>query len=214
MNEIITLCGYFTLVFACSVGAGWLLTTMRRSTKLVREPAPDSAVRLRGPEAMYRAYFVGGDRSVWRVTAPLSRDRFVPLRSGEKLVLEAPSSQGALLYKTVVVGRDPETHEILLKKADPVLPVERREDPRLEGCRGREVLLEQGPATLLDLSSCGARLFTQEQVARGERVRLDLEWLDEPIFGWVLESQTLVHEGLTGREVRMRFEEAISLSGS
>ncbi len=203
--------GLLLLVFAATFGASYLVVWFSRGLKGSAVPIEGGAVRLKCTHGVYRSRFLGVSSAGWRLTAPLSRDSYVPLRPGDELVLEAPVVGAALTARTRVVSRDADSHELMVARPSRTHRLERRETRRLLEPNGVSCTLEGSEAAIVDISRFGARLDCSAAVGSGERVRLDLQWFEEPVFAWVLE--VLPVEGSRGRRTlcRVRFEDGVSL---
>src|SRR5690242_6540551 len=84
------------------VAFGWFwLRRPRNATQLL----PCSKVRLRTEAGVFRTNFLSLEKSGWVLSAPLSRDNYVPLREGEQVIVEASTPQGLLVFRTTVAER-------------------------------------------------------------------------------------------------------------
>ncbi|MFY9233246.1 MAG: flagellar brake protein [Fimbriimonadaceae bacterium] len=202
---MIQLLGLFALVFAGSFGLAWLLVAWRkRATRL--KLAPGMILRLRGREGVYRASVISENALGWVLGAPIKRDHYVPLRPGELLVAEAAGENGACIFRTEVLSRDIETHQIVIARPQRHSRLERREMSRKRLVSTLDALLDGDEARVVDLSEHGARVATRLPLSKGERVRLDISGRPEPMFGWILEALPGGSFGYNGSEVRVRFE--------
>jgi c-di-GMP-binding flagellar brake protein YcgR len=154
---------------------------------------------------MYRAKLVAIETDGWRVTSPLRRNHYVPLKVGDRLTVEAPVTNGVYLFKTEVISISEEDHELTIAPPESgAVPLNRREEPRLE--HPEIVRMDGAPAQLVNLSAHGARLRTHLRYQRGDRARLDLG--GSIIYGWVLDVWPTKLGDAFQEEVRVRFEEA------
>jgi hypothetical protein len=205
--SILQLSGTLLAVLAASglISYGLMRLSLRSRGSLA--PLVGGTVRIKTIRGVYRSKLVRAGAEGWVLTAPLSRDAYVPFRVGESVVVEAPVAGGSILARTSIKHRDIETHELVLAPPRKMHPVERREMQRVQDPQGMTASLEGRPANLLDFAPFGARLECASGLASGERVRLDVPWMAEPIFGWVLE--VLPSEGTQGRRMicRVSFEE-------
>lgn len=192
-----------SLAFLGCLSAAYLLGRLVEGLRSSVTPLEGGVVRIKCTHGVYRSRFLGLCPGGWRLTAPLSRDAYVPFRPGDAVVLEAPVTGAAVLARSLVVERDMETHEIVVARPRSARRIERRETRRTVDLGGQACKLDDRSAALLDVSRHGARLVSSAAVSVGERVRLDLPGRDEPSFGWVLE----VQPGESGQTVaRVRFE--------
>lgn len=202
MENLVSLILFFGTGFAVALGAAWLFIRITLYLRTRLDPSIGDTLRVRAASGMYRSRLLGLGRSSWTLSAPLQRDAFVPIRIGEELVIESASRQGALLFRSQVVARDPETHSLHIQRPERIHLVERRGHRRFPELEGAAVQLEGESATLMDISEGGARLHTSTKAHRGDRVRLDLPSGDS-VFAWVLSTD--------GCEARLRFEELMML---
>lgn len=212
MAGLFQLIGYFALVFALSMGAAWFITTVKIGKYRVSAPPENSLVRIRATSGMYRSRFVGASRQGWILTAPLSRDHYVPLRIEETLTIEAPTEDGVYLFRTKIVERDEDSHQFTIKKPASVSRIDRRDEPRLRDLASLTIHCEGLEAWVVDLSPGGAKVCAKIPRCRGERVRLDLPWLEDPVFAWVLDVAPANVDGGKGVEMRMRFEQLLDIA--
>jgi hypothetical protein len=64
---------------------------------------------------------------------------------------------------------------------------DRRETLRLRDLEGTTVLVEGKAAKLVDVAEGGLRVREGGAIYKGECVRVDAPWSEEPMFGYVLE---------------------------
>ncbi len=192
------------LAFSASAFLAFFLT--RPKSKTV-PPELGATIRIRATSGMYRAKLLAIEGNLWRISCPLSRNHYVPLRPEEAVTIEAPISQGVYLFKTLIHSRDENSHELLLTIPSHLSATNRRNEPRKPS--NQEVRLEGEPSNLADLSPFGARVFTNRPCHIGERVQLD--FAGQRFYAWVLDfSPTKVGESYR-EAVRVRFEESISV---
>ena len=201
----------FATLAAC---AGLSVGAVRASRADSKCPLPGGVLRLKCVHGVYRSRFLGMTANGWRVTAPLTRDSYVPLRPGDPVVIEAPIDGSALLARTSVLERDAETHELVLARPSRRYRLERREAERRCDTAGIACTVEGKPALLLDVSAFGARVRCSGVLAAGDRVRLDLAWCEEPAFGWVLEVIPAAETAGSRTICRIRFEDRVRLPAS
>lgn len=205
MSQVIQLCGYFTIVFALSIGASYIFASIRQRRKQ-SNPLPGSSIQLRSGVHVYRSRYLGHNSFGWIISAPLSRDSYVPLRVGEGLTVWMPTDQGLRHFETEIVLRDSETHQMTIRPPKRMHPVERRESARKRVFANPNALLDGQNATLLDLAQGGARMVAAKPLGRGQRTELELPG-ERKVGAWVLDSSP----AMEGYVVRVRFEEEVSL---
>lgn len=209
MDQLLNLFGLFALFAALSFGGTWLVSMrLRRQTCPGLEPG--AILRLRCASGVYRSMVLEASASGWIVSAPLQRDSYVALRKGESMIVEAADAQGAYLFRSEIIARDADTHRLTLAKPVNVRRIERRGCARTRARTAVPASLDGHQARVVDLSELGARVATRARVGRGERVRLDLEGRDGPLFGWVLDTVPGSLYGYDSAEVRLRFEQELS----
>ena len=203
MIDLLAVLGYVICSFAVAALVAFLLT---RKTVQSAPPEVGSIIRLRSVGGVYRSKLVGVEQGVWRISCPIARSHYVPMRAGEPVTVEAPVTGGVYLFKTEIAGRDRETHELMLEPPPILRKSDRRNEARAP--KAGEATIEGESAALVDLSRLGARILTDRPCHIGERVRLELE--DSMVYAWVLDfAPTKIGEPY--REcVRLRFEEALA----
>lgn len=205
MEEPLILIAFLVAAFVFSALLAYWITG-RRSRPAAR-PEPGTTLRLRGTGGMYRAKLLACEESLWRISCPLSRNSYVPLRVDDRLTVEAPVEQGVLIFRTTVGGRDDENHELLLVAPAEVKVTDRRSEKRRPV--DTPVTIEGDEARLVDLSSLGARIVTNRTCHVGERVRLELS--EGLMYGWVLDFWPTRSADSYRDSVRVRFEEVLTL---
>lgn len=181
--DILSTLGAMALLGAGCAGMAYLLAARRLRT--APSPMLGAVVRLRGPSGVYRTRLEGIELGGWRLAAPLQRDRHVPLRVGESLIVEAPTGEGAYLYRTHIVERDAAGHTLLVTPPVGERPIERRRHSRLTWVEGQATAVDGRAAEFVDLSAGGARLRTAEGATPGDCVRVRLHGAD--VDAWVLD---------------------------
>jgi hypothetical protein len=204
MQDFVTLIGYVFVLFAAAMAAGWLITSLKLGKKAVEDPEVGTCLRLRGPSCMYRSRLLEVRGPFWILSAPLMRDCYVPLRPGEKLNIEVPYKNGVLFARTEVKSRDQESHTLIIERPEGVKPVDRRQAKRLKDLMDDSAVIEGVKSSIVDVSIGGAKVRTQRRFLPGERIRIDLPWVNGPTYGWILESIEISPSA--GVEARIRFE--------
>lgn len=209
MQDLATLIGYVFVLFAAAVAAGWLITSLKLGKKAAENPEVGTCLRIRGESGMYRSRLVEVRGPFWILSAPLMRDYYVPLRVGEKLNIEVPYQNGVVFARTEVKSRDAESHTFIVDRPEGARPIDRRTDKRIYDLRDSSVVIEGVKSAIVNVSTGGLKVKTQRRFLPGERIQIDLPWVNAPIFGWVLESLDI--SPTAGVEARIRFESAISV---
>jgi len=186
----------FALLLALLVS--WLYVRFGRLLRERRDPSPGSILRLRASGGVYRSQILALGADAWRISAPLQRDCFVPLRQGEDVVIEAACEGGALVFRTQILDRCLDDHTLLVGRPATIHRIERREHPRWREFAGEKLDIEGCAGRIIDLAAGGARIQSVYRACKGERVKLDMPW-KETLYGWVLSRE--------GDETRVRFEE-------
>jgi len=196
--------GWFSIVFAASATVAYgIASTKRRAAPLPRIP---TSVRIRARHGIYRAFLESIDKAGWLISAPLQRDVYVPLQPGEEIIVEAPTSSGVLLFRSVVTDRCSDAKHIMLETPRRSRYLDRREEPRNERVAGRCVQIDGHIAELVNLSLNGVCALVKGEITRGTRVRFWCPSSKEERYGWVLDSTADVLDGAPARRVRIRFE--------
>jgi hypothetical protein len=189
-----------------SYGVAWLLSARKHRYTIT----PGVAMRLVGPGGAYRCHFVRQEGEEIEVSSPLQADRYVPIRVGEKLLVQVPSGDCLLSFSTVVLSRDSEKHALVLRAPSTLRRIERRTERRSERLAGEDVLFDGEMASLVDLSAAGACVVTRKRPKSGARVRIVLPQSGLDAFGWALESSQAAFGIHAGYKVRVQFEEPLA----
>jgi hypothetical protein len=195
------------LLFLASVIVSYGLMLLARSLRRTPSPIPNGQIKVTSGASAYRARFLCESREGWLFTAPLQRDAYVPLRVGEPLIIEAPSVRGVLRFRTEIVDRRADSGVMVAQRPKQVHLEDRRAEERRTDLSTGDARVEGKAAELIDLSRHGAKLSVEGLIPRGDRVRLELPWLNEPCFGWTLESERSGDATM----IRVRFEETLEL---
>ncbi len=199
MKNLLGLSLQLGALFVSSVGIAYASFSLSRKRKLACLPKPGQMIRMRGLSGFYRSRFIAAGDKVWEISLPVQRDNFVPLRVGEEIVVEASTPKGALIFRTKVFGGEVGPSRIqILAPANPQL-VERREYARDPKFKGEKVKVDSLAARVIDYSQGGICLQSARTLNRGDQVRIELPWQEEPVDAWVLDSE--------GLKVRLRFSQ-------
>lgn len=208
MRELFEIVGFFTCAAVIAFGLSHLLFRLP-FRKLPMGLAPGALVRIKTRNGVHRTRFIRKRQGEFVFAAPLQRDHYVPLAVGEDITVEAPMKDGVLLFRSKVSSRDADSHEITLSPPDKIHREDRRESPRQEAS-GKEVMVEERPAWLLDVSKHGVRFARNGPLTKGERIRLDLD--SEPLYGWVLDCSPNHVDGEGSHIVRARLEDSAPIT--
>lgn len=189
------------LVGACIVSAigGYAFTSLVARRRFA-PPTVGTTLRIRAHAGVYRSKLLALEGDFWRISVPLQRNHYVPLREGERITIEAPVKGGVYLFKTVVHRYDENRNELAFEVPPLTRPRERRSETRRT--RHEEVLLDDSPALLVDVSRNGAKLRVSRRVPLGERIKLRLP--EGMVVGWVIDVAPL--RSGEGDLLRVRFE--------
>lgn len=207
VNDLSQLLGSLALLFVASFAVSYAWAAFRRRT--ISAPRVNTVIRFRSGTAMYRSVFLGETKQGWLLSAPLQHDHHVPVRVGEDLKCEIITSKGVSCFRSQVLERTSEPWRLLVRRPDRFALRERRDSRRRSDLAGLKAGIDGNPAVLVDLSDLGARVCSAHAPARGERLRVDLPWLIQPQFAYVLEVAPPASTEQRGVEVRLRFEEPL-----
>jgi len=208
MRELFEIIGFFSCAAAVAFGLSYLLFRLP-IRKLPFGLAPGAMVRIKAEGGVYRTRFLRRRQEGLVFAAPLQRDHYVPLHPEEEVKVEAPMRDGVLIFRSKIVERHVDSHEICLAFPQEIHRKERRECAR-KSLSGKQISVEERPAWLLDISEFGAKFARNGPLQKGERIRVDLA--DRSLYGWVLECTLNVVEGEGSHVVRARFEEPVRLT--
>lgn len=203
MLEIVQMVGVLTAVFAASMAVSYVYGRTRRKPVLLVPIAPNTRVRMVGPGGTYRCVYLGRTRERLLFGAPVQSDRYVPVRIGEAVMVQATIADSMLCFRSCVVDRQSETHQFSLAVPTRIRQVDRRSEPRTSLLDGTIVRVNGEPASICDLSAGGARILSPAPIAAGDAIRMDFPGQPE-VYGWALESRDTASGS---REVRLCFDE-------
>lgn len=206
MQALAELVGYFAILFAVAVGMGFWVS-QRKLGRPVKSLPAGCVVRVKSGSHLYRSRFVEANGNGWVFSAPLSRDRFIPLTIGERIVVETSRPEGLLVFETEVLSRAMHPHTFTVRMPELLRPVNRRREARISGDAWPEVWLGPTPGQLLDVSGSGARVLAGRRIEIGTPVTLRLECAPEPVEATVVGCDTVCKEST----LRLRFLHPISL---
>jgi hypothetical protein len=169
---------------------------------------PGAVLSIRAASGVYRTRLERATVEGWIVAAPLQEDRYVPLRPGEAVYVEAPTPKGVLRFKSAIVARQADPHRFLIQTPRRGRIVERRTEPRDGSVEGQRAVVAGHPAELRNISPGGAAFAMGASLVPGDRVRVSVPGLYLEEDAWVLRVSPGVFEGRLGAEVRVCFAEA------
>jgi hypothetical protein len=127
---------------------------------------------------------------------------------GEYITMETVMNQGVVVYRTTVRKISTVPHAITVDKPTIWHVEDRRESVRIDEIGHLTAKLDGNNVGLLDMSACGARIRSQAKRSAGDRVKLEVAGFNEPIYGWVLDTDRRGDRYF----LRLRFEEETDLS--
>lgn len=202
--------GVLAVVFGVSMGVSYALTAKSRK-KIQLVPIPENtSCRVIGPGGVYRCYFLRRDRKGLTFSAPLQKDSYVPLRVGEVLMIQAPMADSIVTFRAPVNSRDGDSHEFTVDIPERMRHVNRRSENRDRTLEGSVITVNDAPATLVDISACGAKVIVGGGIEPGDTVSLQLPQDYGTAYGWALESTPVAHGRRMAKTIRIRFEMPLS----
>jgi hypothetical protein len=210
MSDIARVLVSAALLFGGSVLVSYSIAVFMSARRHRFDIKSGATLRLVGPGGAYRCQFIERRKDALVVSSPIQADRFVPIRSGERIIVQVPSEQCVINFSTVVLSRDSDRHELVLKWPSTVRRIERRSEKRSEALSGEDALLDGEVASLIDLSAAGASLVTRKRPNPGDRVRVVLPSSGLDAYGWTLDSTHAPFGNTPGYKIRVQFEEPLS----
>ncbi len=210
MNDVLTMLGLFALVFGFSMAVTYLVTSIKgRRVEPVNLPE-DTKVRMVGAGGAYRCYYLRTEEDGLIFSTPLQKDRYVPLRVGDSMIIQAPTHEGLVTFSSDILDRCGETHEIRLAHPKIVRRTDRRSEPRMTLIDDPNICLNGETSLLQDISAGGSRVITRAAVVPGDRVSVSLPKGLGHVEGWALETLPAAFEGSPAREVRIQFDQPLA----
>lgn len=209
MLELLRLAFPFAALFTISLAVSYLATRWAMNRKRVKAPVENAKLRVRAAAGVYRARFLGEVECGWRMSAPLCRDSYVPLRVGEELTIEAMAEEGVTLFHTVVIDRDAVDHTFTIRRPSQTFFSDRRSESRRGDVAGHAGMIEGLEASLINVSSQGACLASDARVRPGDCVEVSLPWLNGKVAAYVMASEG----SQRFKRMRLRFHNPIALPG-
>ena len=194
-------------VFAGSMLLGIVAVKFKRRHKTLPIPKLNAVLRISSSGCIYRSHFIGERPGGWAFTPPLQRDAYVPIRPGDYIIMETVMEQGVVIFKTTVTERSMNPPMLVCQKPTFWHVEDRRDFARIDEIGHLQAKLDGDKVALMDMSACGARIRSQARRQPGDRVKLEVAGFDEPILGYVLDSDQKGDRFIT----RLRFEEETDL---
>lgn len=210
MEQLVQLLGVFACAFGVCYAVSYLLLARKRKPVALFPVSEGTRVRMVGRGGVYRAHFVRHTKAALVFSAPLQRDSYVPLRTGDSIIVQAPTDDGVLTFRASVIERDSDTHEFTLAVPTRVRQIDRRSEPRDHTVAGQPALVNGSAAELLDLSASGAKLMTKSSVEPGDTVQIELPSGFGSAMGWILEVTTVALDGKLCSTIRIAFDQPLS----
>ncbi len=214
MIEIVKVVASVVLFFGGSLLVSYCVASYIAARKHRIELSEGTAVRLVGPGGAYRCHFHGFRDDNLVFSSPIQADRYVPIRCGEKVYVQAPGSGCMLSFRTVVVQRDSEAHELVLASPQYVRRNERRTEKRATTLAGEDALIDGELASIVDLSAAGACFLAKRRPCPGDRLRIVLPSSELDAEAWTLDSTPAEIGPHKGFKVRVQFTEPLAGLGS
>lgn len=207
MQALFQIAGFFAVsaTFAYLITLAFVQWQKSKRFTLFSIGAP---AHLKTSGGVFRTRFAGVEPNGLRFTSPIQRDHFHPIAVGETVTLEVPMAGGVAIFRTEVVERILASHELVVRAPDRLRCQERREAVRSDA-RTKEIRVEDQAAWLCDLAPNGLRFVRDGVLRKGERIKVDLPNLEEPVYGWVLECTNNFDRIMGTHMIRARFEEPV-----
>lgn len=199
MNEWVKELSQMSVLFALSASVAYLYTRIARGAQ--SGPPLRSRLRIRMPGGMARAALISKGPFGWEVGPVLQRHDSLRAVAGDSIVVEAPDRNGVSLFRSKISSIDGTT--LTIEPPVQLFNKNRRENPRRTNVTAWNVLLDGQTASLVDLSTQGARVSEIGQVTKSQRVELTIGKFSLPC--WVLEV-------CPDRSARLLFEEPLEAS--
>lgn len=211
MYALLQIAGFF----AVSAAVAFLFTLVWVAWKKAKQLScltVGTPARMKTKDGVYRTRFSRATKEGLHFTGPIQRDHFQPIRVGERVTLEVPMSSGVAIFRSEVVGRIVASHEIVVRSPQRLHCQERRDAVRKDA-RTKEIRVEDQAAWLCDLAPHGIKLVRDGVLRQGERIKVEMPCLEEPVYAWVLECTKNFDRMMGTHIVRARFEEPVQVSG-
>ena len=211
MQALLQIAGFF----AVSAAVAFLFTIVWVAWKKGRQLSSltvGAPARMKTIDGVYRTRYAGSSQEGLRFTGPIKRDHFHPIGVGERVTFEVPMSGGVAIFRSEVVGRIAESHEIVVRAPERLHCQERRDAVRKDA-RTKEIRVENQAAWICDLAPNGIKLVRDGVLRQGERIKVEMPCLEEPVYAWVLECTNNFDRMMGTHVVRARFEEPVQVAG-
>jgi hypothetical protein len=214
MIEIVKVVASVVLFFGGSLLVSYCVASYYSARKHRIELARGTSVRLIGPGGAYRSHFLGFRDENLVFSSPIQEDRYVPIRVGEKVFVQAPGDGCMLSFRTTVLQRDSEAHELLLAGPQYVRRSERRTERRMTSLAGEDALIDGELASLVDLSAAGACFLSRRRPCPGDKLRVVLPSSELDAVGYALDATPTGIGEHRGYKVRVLFTEPLAGLGT
>ena len=168
-------------------------------------------LKLLTPSGAYRCHVEKTDKTGIVTSAPLFRDSYVPLRIGEKVVVQVALQDRLLTFHTSVLSRDGVYHRVTLAHPKAFRWTERRSEVRTRLPRHSDAMVNGVAASLVDVSPTGVRIHTLALMNAGDFVEIAVPSSGSTLAGWVLGSSPVAIGNRMGRELRIRLDDPAPL---
>ena len=188
---------------------GWERLMWKMFPKRIVVPPHGAKVKIRTLSATYHSRFMATTAEGWAIET--LANAIPTIRLGEPTVVEISCPRGVLRFRTELVELRTSHNATIMRPPLETVVGNRRNRRRLVLEERPAVYLDGTRALVHDVSEAGARVSTNHQAHRGERIRVDIPGSNEAILGHVLE--VLPHEtrGYTN-DLRIVFEQPMPLS--
>lgn len=206
MTEVLKLVASFVLFFGGSLLVSYGVFSLIAARRHRFDLSEGASVRLVGPGGAYRCQFLGYEDGNLRFSSPIQADRYVPLRVGERIFVQCPGKGCMVSFRSTVIERSSESHNLILEAPQHVRRSERRTEGRLTAQAGEDALVDGELAQIVDVSAAGACFLTQWRPDPGQRLSVVLPSNQLDAYAWTLDSSP----AQDGYKVRVRFTEPLA----
>jgi hypothetical protein len=204
--EILQAIGLFAMVFTASLAVSYLVSSWKGRKVEEVKILENTKVRMVGAGGAYRCFYLRAERRGLIFSNPLQKDRYVPLRVGDAMIVQVPGEEGLMTFCSEILVRSIDTHELTLAHPKLVRRMDRRSEERDTTCRGSLTEVNGIAGEMVDLSAGGMKAVLAGHVTPGEPVTVKLPAGMGIVDGWALEAVPAAWEGRLAREVRVQFQ--------
>ncbi len=212
MKDIVFVVASVLLYFGGAILVSYCLFWYFASKQSNPSLAPNTSVKLIGAGGSYRCHYLRQDDDYLVFSNPLQADHYVPIRTGERVMVCSAAVGGFATFHSEVVERDPERHELKLALPNFVRRTERRAVDRLTTLAGEDILFDGEPAEIVDHSSKGMCVIACERPKQGEIVHVALPSQGVSATGWALDSVPASFGKKTSYKIHIQFQEEQTFS--